>query len=718
MTDVLIDLARSLMFFLDNVVYSLIPTIYKLFVYLSEVDLFTGNSEINNLINHIYVLLGIFMLFKISFSLLQYIVDPNSFRDSSKGMGKLITNVLVALVLLVSVPSIFSFAMDIQRVIVQTNAIGQLILGDASGSTSSDVTGNMITVEGVNSMARDLQFMLYGTFYSIDENAMKSTAANDSTNGVLSSCNGTSGILGSVDMAYANNGDCLNQFATQLEENDETSANNVTLFSFFKYVNENGELKDEREFEDFGRLLNWKVDGEYVINYLPFISAVVGIYVVFLLISFSVDIAVRAIKLCFLQMVAPIAIISYIDPKESMSNGKLHSWIKECATTYFSLFLRLATIYLVMFVISMIASTVISNGTNIGGLLSQDTGYNIWVYLFLVIGAFMFAKQVPNIIENIFGIKGSGDLNLNPFKNAGFNALAGGAVGLGIGVAGAATGSGIGRIATGTLGGFANGLGGKKINEIANMQADTNRRLGMARSSGSDFFGRMGARFSSTLGTPGALGRTAKSKNELEYEKRKIELGLMDSRRQISLNKATSSSLDALRDRAVKKIQEGRGAQGAHYQELLRNAAEEETKGNGASAESIRQEAQKYLYSDGADSYVTENLNSQDPNADMAIKSLYNTALANAGLSGHASSFTMDGHNLDSLSKQISASVTQLETENIPAEQEIKNLQDKMDVLKDKEQKQRADVEAVRGKEGGPRGRMPGGPRRFGGPRH
>ena len=124
------------------------------------------------------------------------------------------------------------------------------------------------------------------------------------------------------------------------------------------------------------------------------------------------------------------------------------------------------------------------------------------------------------------------------------------------------------------------------------------------------------------------------------------------------------------------------------------------------------------MYRDGADSYVTENLNSQDPNADMAIKSLYDTALANAGLSGHASSFTMDGHNLDSLSKQISASATQLETKNIPAEQEIKNLQDKMDELKDKEQKQRADVEAVRGKEGGPRGRMPGGPRRFGGPRH
>lgn len=713
MEDVVQNLIRSVMFFIDNVIYGLIPKIYQLFIYLSEIDLFSNNGPLNQLINHIYVLLGIFMLFKVSFSLLQYIVDPNSFRDSSKGMGKLVTNVLVAMVLLVAVPSIFDKAMELQGYIVRSNAIGQLILGTTAGVVEIGDNTAEIDDTAVKEMAVDLQFMLYGAFYSVNPTVMEDGR-------VLNSCQGTGGVLGTTDMADVK--DCLDTFQQNLP--DDATYNNVTLYSFFKHtptgrVDENcvGNICDDRDFSQLGRLLSWKDNGDYVINYLPIISAAAGIYVIFLLIGFCVDIAVRAIKLCFLQMVAPIAIVSYVDPKESISNGKLNSWIKECASTYFSLFLRLATIFLVMFLISMIASTLLSGGEYISGL-PEDNSYNIWVYLFLVIGAFMFAKQVPNIIENIFGIKGSGDLNLNPFKNAGFNALAGGAVGLGIGVAGAATGSGIGRIATGTLGGFANGLGGKKINEIANMQADTNRRLGMARSSGSDFFGRMGARFSSTLGTPGALGRTAKSKNELEYEKRKIELGLMDSRRQISLNKATSSSLDALRDRAVKKIQEGRGAQGAHYQELLRNAAEEETKGNGARAEAIRQEAQKYLYSDGADSYVTENLNSQDPNADMAIKSLYDTALVNAGLSGHASSFTMDGHNLDSLSKQISASATQLETKNIPAEQEIKNLQDKMDELKDKEQKQRADVEAVRGKEGGPRGRMPGGPRRFGGPRH
>lgn len=434
MPDVLIDLARSLMFFFDNIIYGLIPTIYKLFVYLSEVDLFTGNTQISNLVNHIYALLGIFMLFKVSFSLLQYIVDPNSFRDSSKGMGKLITNVLVALVLLVSVPSIFSVLMEFQTTIVQSNAIGRLILGtNTTGNGNEAVEGDRISVEGVNTMAKDLQFMIYGAFYSIDSKFIDSNSFEYDNGGILSNCEGTTGILGSTDMAIANNGQCLDQLAVEMEKQDDISANGVNLYSFYKYVNEQGEIVDERDFNDFGRLLTWKQDGVYVINYLPLISAAAGIYIVFLLISFSVDVAVRAIKLCFLQMVAPIAIVSYVDPKESVSNGKLHNWVVECSKTYFSLFLRLATIFLVMFVISAVASTVISSGSNIKGLLQEDPSYNIWIYLFLVLGAFMFAKQVPNIIESIFGIKFSGDLHLNPFKNEGLATLTGGVVGAGIG---------------------------------------------------------------------------------------------------------------------------------------------------------------------------------------------------------------------------------------------------------------------------------------------
>lgn len=468
--EIIVNLFRSLMFFFDNIIYGLIPVIYKLFIYLSELNLYSDEpgNPLYSLIQHIYVLLGIFMLFKVSFSLLQYIVDPNSFRDSSKGMGKLVTNVIVALVLLVTVPSIFSAASELQRVIVQENVIGQLILGTSASGTVQSQDGNVTSVDTAKAeeMATDLQFMLYGAFYNVDDS--------------ISACADTSGVLGSIDVAVQSSGECLDFLNKGIAEEENAAANDVNLYSFFKHTpgaqdgeNCNGEVCDDRKFEDFGALLWWKDNGTYVINYLPFISSAVGVYVVFLLISFSIDIAVRAIKLCFLQMVAPIAIVSYVDPKESISNGKLHNWVKETASTYFSLFLRLATIFFVMLLVEIISASVLSDGQSQSyiGMQIDDTGYSIWIYLFLVIGAFMFAKQVPKIIESIFGIKGSGELNLNPFKNTGFATLAGGAVGLGVGAAasglaafsasrdeGAGLGTSFKRGIGGTLGGAARGL--------------------------------------------------------------------------------------------------------------------------------------------------------------------------------------------------------------------------------------------------------------------
>lgn len=220
-------------------------------------------------------------------------------------------------------------------------------------------------------------------------------------------------------------------------------------------------------------------------------------------------------------MVAPIAIVSYIDPKESISNGKLNSWIKECVTTYLSLFLRLATIYLIMFVVSLIASTVISNGTNVGGLLSQDTSYNIWVYLFLVIGAFMFAKQVPNIIEKIFGIKGSGELHLNPFKNAGAAALIGGVAGAGLssvasGISafntsksnkestGTALMRGLGGAGGGLLRGVYDGATAKNLADVGR-RSMTNAGIAARNASiarGTNMFGRTAARARNAFGMP------------------------------------------------------------------------------------------------------------------------------------------------------------------------------------------------------------------------
>ena len=89
MVNMIEDLFRSFMFFFDNIVYSIIPIIYRLFIYLSQIDIFSSDAGLGDLMGQIYALLGIFMLFKISFSILQYIIDPNAFSDNSKGFGKI-----------------------------------------------------------------------------------------------------------------------------------------------------------------------------------------------------------------------------------------------------------------------------------------------------------------------------------------------------------------------------------------------------------------------------------------------------------------------------------------------------------------------------------------------------------------------------------------------------------------------------------------------------
>lgn len=433
--DRLSDIVRSLLFYIDNIVYNLIPIIYKLFIYLSKLNLMDASGELSNLINRVYTLLGIFMLFKVSFSLLQYMVDPNAFSDSSKGFGKLVTNVLVAMVLLVSVPTIFSKALELQSAIVESNAIGQLIMGQGNGENSI-ISDGKINAENVESMAKDVQFLMFGAFYSLNTNSEDFSSCRTSDG----DDNSNAAIFGTRDMALKEG--CLEQVSNAISNYTNASAYGATLKDFFKYADDDGTIKDERKFEHFEKLVAWRnSDGAYNINYMPIISTVCGIYVVILLLSFTIDIATRSIKLCFLQMVAPIAIVSYIDPKETIHQGKLHNWISQCGKTYGSLFLRLATVFFTMFLVSAVASSVFA-ATDEKGLKSQiisagGSDYSIWIYLFLIIGIFMFAKQVPNMIESIFGIKG-GDMQLNPLKNAGM-------LGIG-GVAGFAGGLALGSI--------------------------------------------------------------------------------------------------------------------------------------------------------------------------------------------------------------------------------------------------------------------------------
>ena len=415
------------MFFtwLDRAVYSLITILYQLFLYLANLDLFgmstigesISNQNTENIIvifsSRVYALLGIFMLFKVSFSILQYMVNPDDFSDKSKGFGKMITNVLTSLVLIVAVPFIFNFAFDVQKVILEDNLLGKLILGNDSSSVEDTKTNE--------EMAEDLQFLVYGSFFSVD------TSVSPKNDDNVPICQNNP-VLGTKTMAKDE--ECLNYLANLFE--DVGGVNK--LGDFFP---SGGADSEERRFDAFGEIVNVTTeDNKYAFKYMPLISTVAGGFVVVMLLSFCMDVAVRIIKLGFLEIISPIPIVSYMDPKQSGKDGMLGRWAMECLRTFASLFIRIAIIYFVFFMADIIANNILADPADQLYLNDQapEGLMATFVRVMVILGLFFFAKEVPKLLENLIpGMKGAGNLSINPIKKITENPIAAGAVGLGIG---------------------------------------------------------------------------------------------------------------------------------------------------------------------------------------------------------------------------------------------------------------------------------------------
>lgn len=445
------DIIRWFFFQIDNIVYGLISILYELLMYLANLDLFgissmyTGSGFVlddNNLIfkfaSRIYVFLGVIMLFQIAFAILQYMVNPDAFSDKGKGFGKLITNCLVSLVLIVTVPFIFAFAYNVQSKILSNNVIGKIVLGNSVGDSTSINAAN-------KTMSVDMQFLVFGTFASIDDDVFYGICKDGPVLGTKAMVQATGTYDPNNDYGEKEeNASCLDRVQKELMMDGDEERSNIGYF--FRTAD-----KDGRDFSKYSDIINVKdSQGTYIIDYMFIISTIVGVVVVLLLISSCIEVAVRAIKLAFLEIIAPIPIVSYMDPRKSYSDSMLHKWIKECSSTFASLFIRLAIIYFVFFMVDAITSTILA--TNTSATYANGDVPSGWmailVQVMIIIGLLIFANQIPKLIEGITGIKASGNFSLNPLKTITQSPIAAGVLG-------------------GAVGGAVAGLGGMTANAIS-----------------------------------------------------------------------------------------------------------------------------------------------------------------------------------------------------------------------------------------------------------
>lgn len=414
---IFMDGVRAFFAMLDRMAYFLITVFYNTISDLASAQL-VQSSVINEITSRIYALLSVFMIFRISFSLINYIVDPNQITDKAKGGGALIKNVVITFALIVSVPFGFNLLYEAQSAILADQLIPRFLLGveiNQSPNGSADGTGggyklkmtgcdNELTIPN---MGNYIGLAIFKPFFVPQDKA----AAGDNEVGSIS-------------------GEAWDLYCYAGEKLGESSVKNM--------------LSDD---DLYNSPKGWSVDNYYTMDYSFGLSTAIGIVVALILLGYCFDIATRAFKLLFLEIIAPIPIISYIDPNSSKS-GMFIKWLKEVGGTWISLFTRLASLFLAIFVIQQITAT--------DGMLYfvdgyQFNGYIAWIKILIIIGALMFAKQLPKILENILGFQLGGNMTLNPFKKLegealGFKQISSGArtgATMAVGAAAGAVGGGL-----------------------------------------------------------------------------------------------------------------------------------------------------------------------------------------------------------------------------------------------------------------------------------
>ena len=190
----------------------------------------------------------------------------------------------------------------------------------------------------------------------------------------------------------------------------------------------------------------------YKYSYLCLISTVVGLLLVIILLGIALDVGKRVFKMIILQAIAPIPIMSLIDPKSS-KDGAFSHWLKSLISTFLEIFIKLGLVYLVlMFIQYIISGGLFSNFPSFSG--PNGVVRSSFLFVTLIIALLLFAKEAPKFIKDAMGIKDSG-AGFGQGMSAAMGAI-GGFIG-GRGLAGMATGAVAGATADPKVGGYAAG---------------------------------------------------------------------------------------------------------------------------------------------------------------------------------------------------------------------------------------------------------------------
>ena len=93
------DIFRSLFALLDRAAYGLLGGMYQILFNVASADIF-ANETVQKFYGRVQMIIGVFMIFKLAVSIIQGIINPDTFTDKKSGFSTIVGRVVFALIML------------------------------------------------------------------------------------------------------------------------------------------------------------------------------------------------------------------------------------------------------------------------------------------------------------------------------------------------------------------------------------------------------------------------------------------------------------------------------------------------------------------------------------------------------------------------------------------------------------------------------------------
>ncbi len=370
-------LLRSVFYPICALIYKMIYYFYNVFEVLCNGQLL-NSEQLSKLFGRVSLLLGMIMLFRVAFSFIQALIDPDTgLSDKEKGIPNVIKKVVIVIIMFGVSGYVFELTADIQALIIKDNVISKFLLPQ---KVDNESFGGALAAN------------LFTTFYHVDPAVDPSKfPSTDITMGMT-------GGTGKYEATSTSRGVCahddkyINVLRLKIkEDNDFDYLKNLCLSAKGVYADENGEATG---------------DDEFIIEFNFIFCLAVGIAVLWFLINYCLSVGIRVIQLTVLQVLSPIAFIGYLEPK---SDNMFSKWLKVYISTYVDVFIRMGIISFVCYLCALIMEGW-NDGTGVfWKSVGNPTGFTAKVIgIFMILALFQFAKKAPDLLKSIFPVGTSG----------------------------------------------------------------------------------------------------------------------------------------------------------------------------------------------------------------------------------------------------------------------------------------------------------------------